>query len=400
MTNTIHGVNTLSEYIAVIEKNELFHCISRGENALYPEPCSSGIRRYGGDDYKALMEEYYLEVEPDLSTAQNKHFPAFAQHHGIPTNLLDFSYSPLTSLFFSVNDCNEAGYVYFISKRRLVQINKIIEGKGFGWGMLNGILQFEPDLIGPLLPGLTKGFMDSRESCIAFFEEHVQRLIDSHPHIHYVHSDRDPEEKGTEELRAALAQYLNDKERWRREYPKEPVTLQIYSSFPNFIKGFHHIYQGVDIRHPEHFFENYSSLSEVHGLKPIGSANPILLLFLMKYETLGYYNSDVGELKGEHMIEFPLYFTYRPSVIDDRVRNQHSVFIFQPFGKLFPEDVPGGELWQAIVPDFVIRVDNPKGIKKELDSIGVNLKTVYSDYDSVAKYTVGRFLTENGETKC
>jgi len=161
------------------------------------------------------------------------------------------------------------------------------------------------------------------------------------------------------------------------------------------LNGFHYIYNDIDILHPDHFYDNYERFSEGNGVYSIGSASALLFLFLMKYETLALFHEVLKENDLEYyMIQFPIYFTYRPPVIDERVRNQHSVFIFQPFGQLFPKDIPGGRIWQVIVPDYQIRINNPKEVRQELDSIGINLKTIYSDYDSIAKYTLERFRSE------
>ena len=386
MVTRIHEINTLSEYIALIEKYGLFNCISRGENAKYDEPLASGIKRKGAECYKDMLESYHLEIEHELSGTQNKHFPAFAQHHGIPTNLLDFSYSPLTSLYFSVDDCNDAGYIYFISKDRLVQINNIITNRNAGWGMMEELLQFDPDCMETLIPGMTEAFMTSRESCIRFFEEHIELLIKQHPNIIYEESSN----AGIDGLREAYEQYLRDKERWAKEHPEHPSTLQIYSSYPNLLKGFHSIYYQADITHPEKFYENYSIYDNQKGLTCIGSGNVVLMLFLLKYETLEILQKLPDRLEYENNVDFPLYCTYRPPVVDERVRNQHSVFVFQPFGELTHKKGRPVWIWQTITPDFVVKVKRPDMIRRELDAIGINLKSIYCDYDSAAKYVVDK----------
>ena len=90
----------MPEYIAVIEKYDLFNCISRGENQEFEYPMKSGIHRNNFERYSALLEQYHLDVETSINQIQDKNFLAFAQHRGMPTNLLDFSFSPLVSLYF------------------------------------------------------------------------------------------------------------------------------------------------------------------------------------------------------------------------------------------------------------------------------------------------------------
>lgn len=116
--DSICSVKSLSEYIAVIEDNQLFNYISRGENRFYETPLSSGIQRRKLRNYQELLNSFHLEVESAIDPLQERNFLAFAQHHGMPTNLLDFSTSPLVSLYFSIDGCRNKGYVYFINKTK------------------------------------------------------------------------------------------------------------------------------------------------------------------------------------------------------------------------------------------------------------------------------------------
>lgn len=61
--DSICSVKSLSEYIAVIEDNQLFNYISRGENRFYETPLSSGIQRRKLRNYQELLNSFHLEVE-------------------------------------------------------------------------------------------------------------------------------------------------------------------------------------------------------------------------------------------------------------------------------------------------------------------------------------------------
>ena len=380
-------VNSLSEYIAAIEKYGLFNCISRGEHKKYDYPLRSGVHRKHFEQYSKLLDAYHLDVETTINPIQDKHFIAFAQHHGIPTNLLDFSCSPLVSLYFSVSGSEEKGYVYFIKKERTVSVNNSIIEKPRGWGMLSDLLDYDPLLFREILPQMAEAFMANREEMIEYFENHADTFIREFKK-HRAKSYLETLEGGVDDFEKALMKYRSYKPEWKADTKvQDPVTLQIYDSAPSFLNSLNKVYKG-DIHHPSSFFANYCNVSDT--VVPRHCANIHVMMFLFKMEEIEYcYESAVFSKQLEHELEFPFYFTYHPPVIDERVKNQSSIFIVQPFstGKMLV-DGEWVKIWQKIIPDFTIEIQNPTGIKQELDSIGINLKHIYCDYDSIAKYTV------------
>lgn len=379
-------VSSLSEYIAAIENYNLFNYISRGENQKFEYPLRSGIHRNNFKNYSKILEQYYLDVETSINQKQDKNFLAFAQHHGIPTNLLDFSFSPLVSLYFCVDGCNDRGYVYFINKTRMVNINKSIYEKPLGWGMLEELLNFDLELFKNILPKMSEVFITNREVMITYFENHAENFITEFRNCR-AKSYLDSLKGGVDDFEKALAQYKKDKLEWNADDKvHDEVTLQIYSSYSYFIRSMHKIFEG-DIRYPKSFFSNYDRVSKLILTEADYVANIHVMMFLLKMEELEYCYKDMN--KFEYELEFPFYFTFHPPIIDDRVRNQSSVFVFQPFAanRVYINNTPA-QVWQKITPDFTIEVQRPEKIKKELDAIGFNLKHIYCDYDSIAKYIV------------
>ena len=51
---------------------------------------------------------------------------------------------------------------------------------------------------------------------------------------------------------------------------------------------------------------------------------------------------------------------------------------------------------QEVAPDILIEVDNYNEILAELDSLGVNLDSVYGDLDNIAKSVVYSYRRKNG----
>ena len=92
---------------------------------------------------------------------------------------------------------------------------------------------------------------------------------------------------------------------------------------------------------------------------------------------------------------FPFYGTYSPPNISGRVLSQNSIFVCQlHHTETFHANEPSPRkllLIQHIKPDITIEIANKKMILKELDTLGINLKTVFGDYDSIAKYIKNSF---------
>ena len=223
--------------------------------------------------------------------------------------------------------------------------------------------------------------IQNREEMISHFEKHAEQFID------YFERTRSAEyrkeiEGGVDDFKTALKKYKESKEKWNKTYKDEPATLQIYSSYPELINAMIKIFKG-DISFPQLLVQNLSENGNNRN-KSRYTANLELMICLLKMEQILYCN---WINLSDYELEFPFYFTYRPPIIDDRVRNQSSVFIFQPFGVVtYKGDWTPVYVWQKIVPDFVVEIHNPGIIKKELNAIGINSKYIYYDYDHIAKF--------------
>ena len=141
---------SLSDYISLLQKYPSTNYAFRGENALFnkrlagafrgkTECLSSTITEDGAirnegtlegcssnDSALTAIDDYYSQVSHRISDIEKENFIAFAQHHWLPTNLIDITSAPLVALFMACYEAKSEGYVYIFDKSYFIDITKII----------------------------------------------------------------------------------------------------------------------------------------------------------------------------------------------------------------------------------------------------------------------------------
>lgn len=65
------------------------------------------------DDLLWLRRDYYREIGHTLTEKETENFISYAQHHGLPTELLDITSNPAVALYFACEkDFDDDGYIY------------------------------------------------------------------------------------------------------------------------------------------------------------------------------------------------------------------------------------------------------------------------------------------------
>jgi len=99
------------------------------------------------------------------------------------------------------------------------------------------------------------------------------------------------------------------------------------------------------------------------------------------YTMLLFYCCNIDVIVGRCLHLFPS-MMYKPKVTFDRARQQQGYFIYQGYFA-----INGNMLHaQEIEHTHVIEIQNKDKILKQLDKIGINLGTIYGDYDSIASH--------------
>lgn len=375
-------INNISEYLNVIRENDLYNCIYRGQNEFFRGIEASGFRPYQGGfikdtfyDIEGMSKDYYKKVIRRLTADEKTHFLAFCQHHSLPTNLIDFTNSPLVALFFACSgkvktDITSAfAELYFINKKRLIDITDIL----IKYNNQNFFetLAYDSDVQRVLLEKLELLFLDNKD----IFLEWIMNLVDCYEQngldLYGVKEEIDEEENELDDekyeyddlfsLKNKLGDSVNDQlEEFKKLYFY--VISEIEDERIVLNKGFY----------IEEYNYQYFEKERIGARIYLALLVNILQIMLSEKN---YFN-----------LRLDIYFTYQPPDLFDRIVNQKGLFIYQPY-LYFREKVynSGILIKQSIIPDLTISILEFEKILGELDHLSINLESIYGDFDNVAK---------------
>lgn len=392
-----YKVDSLSKYLALIEGNNISDFIYRGQSEPYFSIQASGFRPYCGGwdsdmiyDMPYLHTSFYNRVIGQLSEDERKYFLAFCQHHGIPTNLVDVSYSPLVALFFACDGKSERKFTLseFIGDMSIDDFEKDSSCQNtFIHNLINQVKK-------PFYSPYAQIYMLKKE-----------RLINVTDLIVELNGKNLFEELLTDEiltiklLKAIKEHFKSIKcatlNVWLKNILEEYVSINELNSFLSLSDELHSVIKSAlksdDIDYKDIFralekdykfglFQNvliHEPLTFQIDSDIIATLYTIILIEIL--DTLKNAPQKVN-------IDLDIYFTYQPPQLFERISNQQSFFIYQPY--LYTNDGVYNycELnIQSISADVIIEIDNYSNISKELQLLGIDKGTIYGDIDNIAK---------------
>ena len=123
-------ITKLSEYISFIEELPKEFSLSRGQFRNYQllpgalRKDESNKRKYSKRIIRDFLEKFKMDAHqyiPNINDIRNEvEWMLYAQHYGLPTKLLDFTTSHITSILFAVeksftNETSENAVIYFLN---------------------------------------------------------------------------------------------------------------------------------------------------------------------------------------------------------------------------------------------------------------------------------------------
>lgn len=353
-------ITSLSEYINELSLVEASEYYFRGENNKYSDVIASGLRNdkfEKGEGLKFLkyIEEFYKEVAYKIDINDKKNFICFSQHYGIPTNLVDITKNPLIALYFACednNEKNEYGFVYLFERNNIIDISNYIE--------LLDSKNLKTELSNMFMLKSSNSFMKLYTMMNALYQKSFHKF----------------------------KFYLND---IIEAYERHNLDFKSIGEEKIDIEKIKKVLEG-DRKYLEELIFDVGILKERLGVIDIDicDLNPLVCIYILLIACEFRFIEEFKE--PTFWINFLPIFSYEPIVSFDRIKSQQGLFFYQSYLQI-EEEVYGSNILarQRIWPEKVIVINNKEKILKELDTIGINKKSVFGDFDSIAQYIINKY---------
>ncbi len=416
-------IQTLSEFIALLEDASFENMYFRGQPRDYsqkvPYP-DSGIvascyrkqfKNNRNADLNNMLDEYYFNLGHLLTETEKNNFLAYAQHHGLPTNLIDISSVPLVALYFACEktyyDDNKVvsqkrennGNVYALKKDNFINISNQVSSRRidsfYNDLVQEGLYSYEGKTTLILFSKILKNYLEiNQRNFIDLFVENITLTRD------IIKANQEDFSEDFSPLIDEFNIFINEGFSSHSLY--YIVSTKSHDTVPycyNYADWIRIIMENILVKlYPDKdwYSEVQSTSEEINyygkkykfnsdKIEKLGELEVMPVCFL----TIFIFLLDrVALNETAKMPRFP-YMLYRPEINFDRIRLQSGHFIYQ--NALYYQDNIKFEysiINDSIRPDKIITIKNKNKnrILKELDKIGINKMTLFEDADKYAEY--------------
>lgn len=393
MTNNIFYIENLADYISALNKiqgtnrsaNTTLNLYFRGQDERYliddeentdsivasafrkNDSISANKRNFREDKLSA----YYRMIANQLKPLEAENFIAYAQHHGLHTQLIDVTEDPLVALYFTIEDdskYDKEGIIYAFKQDNMINISEEMKGNINRFSIFQILFNRDSKNLIKLIE-----FFSSLESHSDMFSNFFIDLLVKIKLTYLDNQIVDISEK--DELLGAIFEYIKDK-----DIGDDLIyTLLTHLSNDIEIKNFFYDYYSIILESEsiedsfiDYLFSSFNRDPSIYY--------PWYLLILQKFISINYWNF---RYPGDSYFHMPLIpnFLYKPSIIFDRMLDQSGSFIVQSIFRSHVRDT-----LELIKPDFTIIVKNKKVLSEELDLLGIKRIRFFNDPDSIASY--------------
>lgn len=379
-------ISNIQDLLKLFEDKHSNHFVFRGESKKFPRISSSGFRYKSKEqledknDFGKLatlnnyIDEYYRQIGYKLDDIERDNFLTYAQHHGIPTNLIDVSSSVSAALYFATSEKDlekEKGYLYGFDTTKMIKLlpenlnRKNIQS-------IYDILIYED--------------YDQHSALVSNIYYELKRIL-----TYYEYEDTNERVlEATKNIFKVLVTLKNNFNSDRKKLQNifKVILQRLNKVNTNEQSDYFSWFNRIVIKNFTENKENEvinSLLRDYHHLKKalrleMDYVLDILTLWIFILLKFAIYQFNIGAVdvlvKAPHML-------YYPDMLFDRMHSQKGSFIYQNYFETVSMQKESAEV---IHPDIVIEVENKFTILAQLDLLGVNQRELFPDADNIASY--------------